>query len=223
MIIGIHKEGRSIILWTIIFMLIIAFSIAYITPTGSIIPYATTAVFLFILAFIMRFFRKSKPQAGTDKNAVYAPADGHIVAIEETFEGEFFNENKLMISVFMSVWNVHINWYPVNGKVLYFRHHPGKFLLARHPKSSVLNERTSLAMETPGGKSLLLRQIAGAVARRIRTYAVEGEEVKAGQEMGFIKFGSRVDVFLPADSVPEVQIGQKVKGCITKLAMLKNP
>lgn len=223
MTIGIHKEGRSIIFWTIIFMLIITFPVAYFTPSGSMIPYATAVVFLFVLVFVIRFFRKSNPQAGTDKNAVYAPADGHIVAIEETMEGEFFNEKKLMISVFMSVWNVHINWYPVDGKVLYFRHHPGKFLLARHPKSSILNERTSLALETPGGKGLLLRQIAGAVARRIRTYAVEGAEIKAGQEMGFIKFGSRVDVFLPVGSIPEVQIGQKVKGCITKLALLKNP
>ncbi|MFO7638061.1 MAG: phosphatidylserine decarboxylase family protein [bacterium] len=174
---------------------------------------------LLIFVFILRFFRKPSRIFRPDNNTVFSPADGTIVAIEEVYEPEYFRDKRLLVSVFMSVWNVHINWYPVTGKVKYFRYHPGKYLLARHPKSSELNERTSLVLETGNNHEVMVRQIAGIVARKIVFYPEEGQLAQSGDEMGFIKFGSRVDVYLPLSSKVVVNLNDKVKGKLSPLAV----
>jgi phosphatidylserine decarboxylase len=151
--------------------------------------------------------RKFEPSAGV----VYAPADGKVVVIEEAEEKEYFKDKRLQVSIFMSPLNVHSNRYPVSGKVKYVKYHPGKYMVAWHPKSSELNERSTVVVETADGKEILIRQIAGAVARRIVTYSKENEIVTQGDELGFIKFGSRVDIFLPLGTVIEVPILQQVR------------
>ena len=149
-----------------------------------------------------------------------APADGTIVAIEEVYEDEILSEKRIQVSIFMSIWNIHINWYPVAGLVEYFRHHPGRFLVAWHPKSSTDNERTTTVVRTPVGHRILFRQIAGFVARRIVSYSHDGLEAKRGRECGFIKFGSRVDVFLPVGSDVHVGLGDKTVGMRTLIARM---
>lgn len=170
-----------------------------------------------LLLFVMRFFRDPKP-AVPGEGFIYAPADGKIVVVEKTVEGEYFKDERIQVSIFMSVWNVHINWFPVGGKQSYYKYHPGKYLLARHPKSSTLNERNTLVIKSPAGTEILLRQIAGIVARRIISYATVGKTVKLGDEMGFIRFGSRVDIFFPVGTKILVKPGQKARGLITPLA-----
>ena len=151
---------------------------------------------------------------------MYAPADGRVCVIEEADEDEYFHQKRLQISIFMSPLNVHVNRNPVTGLVRYFRYHPGKYLVAWHPKSSTENERTTVVYQLPGKTEILMRQIAGAVARRIKWYVKEGDEVSQGQDMGFIKFGSRVDLFLPIGSKVEVTMDQQVKGNKTVIARL---
>ena len=154
-----------------------------------------------------------------DDNVIYAPADGKIVVIEQTEENEYFNDKRLQVSIFMSPTNVHVNRNPISGTVNYFKYHPGKYLVAWHPKSSKENERTTVVIDT-GEAEILMRQIAGALAKRIVNYLEEGDEVEQGKDMGFIKFGSRVDLFLPIGTKLEVEIGQKVKGNKTIIARL---
>lgn len=153
-----------------------------------------------------------------DENLIFSPADGTVVNIKEVCEPEYFRDKRLLVSVFMSVWNVHINWYPLTGIVKYFRYHPGKYLVAWHPKSSELNERTSVVLLDSKEREILVRQIAGIVARRIVYYPEEGMNVQAGEEMGFIKFGSRLDVYLPLSAKILVKHKDKVKGKSTPLA-----
>jgi len=151
---------------------------------------------------------------------ILSPADGRIVAIEETYEDEYFHDKRLQVSVFMSIYDVHCNRYPFSGKVKYVKHHPGKYFIASHPKSSVYNERTSVVIERADGLCVMLKQIAGAVARRIVNYSKEGEEITQGKELGFIKFGSRVDIFLPAGAVTGIKMNQQVyanKNIIAKI------
>ena len=170
---------------------------------------------------ILQFFRnpvRTIPSA--DDTVVYAPADGRVCVIEEADEDEYFHQKRLQISIFMSPLNVHVNRNPVTGLVRYFRYHPGKYLVAWHPKSSTENERTTVVYQLPGKTEILMRQIAGAVARRIKWYVKEGDEVSQGQDMGFIKFGSRVDLFLPIGSKVEVTMDQQVKGNKTVIARL---
>ncbi|MCK4745688.1 MAG: phosphatidylserine decarboxylase family protein, partial [Bacteroidales bacterium] len=167
-----------------------------------------------------RFFRNPRRNVSFVTGTIYAPADGRVVVVEETLEEEYFKDNRIQLSIFMSVWNVHINWFPVAGHLSFSRYHPGKYLVARHPKSSTLNERNTTVIRTDDGKEILVRQIAGAVARRIISYAKEDRLVSAGDEMGFIRFGSRVDVFLPQDCKILVKPGQKVRGLNTPLAKL---
>ncbi len=175
-----------------------------------------TCLAFFIL--IAQFFRvPSRKLAATAKDIV-CPADGKVVVIEETDEPEYFKDKRIQISIFMSPLNVHVQWYPVSGKTMYYKYHPGQFLVAWHPKSSTLNERTTLVIRTESGNEILVRQIAGAVARRIKCYAKTDQLVKAGDEFGFIKFGSRVDVFLPLGTDIKVALGQVVKGMSTLLA-----
>ena len=215
----IHKEGYKIIALTGTLLLIInlALVVFRIFPFSVITVILIASLFIFI--FILRFFRKPSRIFRPDNNTVFSPADGTIVAIEEVYEPEYFRDKRLLVSVFMSVWNVHINWYPVTGKVKYFRYHPGKYLLARHPKSSELNERTSLVLETGNNHEVMVRQIAGIVARKIVFYPEEGQLVQSGDEMGFIKFGSRLDVYLPLSSKVVVNLNDKVKGKLSPLAV----
>jgi phosphatidylserine decarboxylase len=151
---------------------------------------------------------------------VYAPADGKVVVIEETEEKEYFNDLRLQISIFMSPFNMHSNRYPVSGKVKYVEYHPGNYMVAWHPKSSEMNERSTIVIETDTGKEILIRQVAGAIARRIVTYAKLSENVRQGDELGFIKFGSRVDIFLPAGTEIEIPIMQQVKANKSILARI---
>ena len=153
-------------------------------------------------------------------NQIIASADGTIVVVEKVFEPEVLNQECIQISTFMSPNNVHVNRYPVGGKVVYTNYHSGKYLIAKHPKSSTLNERTTICIETESGQKVVVRQIAGALARRIVCYAKEGEQVTQGAELGFIKFGSRVDLFIPLDSTVHVDLEDKVKGGLSILASL---
>ncbi len=219
--IAIHKEGNKIIITVLAILTVLNTIIILFTPLAfSIIVFILLSSLLFLL-FLLRFFRKPIRKTDHSKANVYAPADGTIVAIDNVFEPEYFRDMRLQISIFMSVWNVHINWYPVSGKINYYKYHPGKYLIARHPKSSELNERTSIVISDDGKQEILTRQIAGFVARRVVSYAKEGVMVKSGEEMGFIKFGSRVDIFLPQGTEIKVVPGQKVTGCSTILAVLE--
>lgn len=212
-----HKEGYKIIL--IAFSTVIALSLAanYFVgdPTyrGGIV--ITLVVFLLL---ILQFFRNPKRNFPTHPDHVLSPVDGKVVVIEEVFEKEYFNEKRLQVSVFMSPINVHVTRYPVGGKVVYSKYHPGKYLVAWHPKSSEENERTSVVVHSTVFGDVLHRQVAGALAKRIVNYANEGDTVEQASDSGFIKFGSRVDVYLPLDANIQVTLNQKVTGGITVLA-----
>lgn len=173
---------------------------------------------LFIL--VVQFFRIPVRSLTHDDKQIIAPADGTVVVIEETEEGEYFKDKRRQVSIFMSPLNVHVNRNPLSGVVSYFRYYPGKYLVAWHPKSSTDNERTTVVIQQPGGVEVLMRQIAGALARRIVWYVKEGESVKQTEEMGFIKFGSRVDLYLPLDAKINVKMGEKTKGGVTVVAEL---
>lgn len=216
--ITLHKEGRI----SIILAVIAAFLLIY---TGNEflgkVVWAKALLYvlaIFILIVILQFFRKPKRRVILNNDLVYAPADGKIVAIEEVEDPEYLNTKVTQVSIFMSPINVHINWVPVSGTVKYFKYHPGRFLVAWHPKSSTDNERTTLVIETRNGHLVLLKQIAGALARRIVHYAKEGDQVTQGKEFGFIKFGSRVDVLLPPEAKIKVDLDQPVTGNRTVLA-----
>jgi phosphatidylserine decarboxylase len=213
----IHKEGRRISAMVFILLAILDSSILFLTKAPVWVDLPLVIASILFLLFILRFFRdpgRKVPQEGY----IYSPADGKVVVVEETTEGEYFKDKRIQVSIFMSVWNVHINWYPAAGSLSYYKYHPGKYLLARHPKSSILNERNSLVIKTAHGREMLVRQIAGVVARRIIPYATEGKSVKLGDEMGFIRFGSRVDIFFPPGTEILVKPGQYVRGLITPLA-----
>jgi len=216
----IHKAGFRIILVYLLIVSIVQLGLVFFIKNIYLTAVFGVAFFL-LLIFILRFFRVPNRTVNWEKGKVIAPADGHVVTIEEVEEPEFLNAKAIQISIFMSVWNVHINWFPFNGVMKKYVYHPGKFLMARHPKSSELNERTSLLLETEDGKPVVVRQIAGIVARRIESYVTDdNSQMKAGQEMGFIKFGSRVDLFLPLDSEIKVKIGQNVRGLVSEIAQL---
>lgn len=212
----VHKEGYTIISIAFFATLIINLIIYFFF--GKIGVYITLLPSLLLLAFVLRFFRVPKRSIEIKNNCIYAPADGTVVTIEEVEENEYLKSKCIQVSIFMSVWNVHINWFPINGTVKYFKYHPGNYYLAWHPKSSTHNERTSVAIERKDGMPLMMRQIAGAVARRIICYAEEGRTVNQCNQLGFIKFGSRVDLFLPLDSDIKVKLNQKVTGTQTIIA-----
>ena len=174
-------------------------------------------IFVFFI-LILQFFRDPKRNTNLDDDHVIAPADGKVVVIEEVFENEYFKGKKRQISIFMSPLNVHVTRYPISGLVKYSKYHPGKYLVAWHPKSSVDNERTTIVVENPSIGEILYRQIAGAVARRIVNYAEEGQQVIQGEDAGFIKFGSRIDIFVPLDMKIRVELDQKTKGGETIIA-----
>ena len=211
----IHKEGRAIVIYAIAFCFIVSGFVYRYYPSISLY---VVLILLVLLGFVIYFFRKpDRDIHKAEKEEVIAPADGKIVSIEEVQEDEYLGERCRLISIFMSPLNVHINWNPVSGTVVYHKYHPGKYLVAWHPKSSLDNERTTSVIDT-GEEKILIRQIAGAVARRIINYHTIGQEVKQGSEMGFIRFGSRVDIYIPLDYQIVCEIDQKVKGLQTVLA-----
>lgn len=209
----IHREGYQTIVLIIILIGLSIYFINYYNPVQSPFHYFFYFAALVFLGFIIRFFRDPHREVTKNDTILLSPADGKVVVIDEAAETEYFNDKRLQVSIFMSPNNVHKNWYPSCGTVQYYRHHPGKFLVAWHPKSSELNERTTVVVKRNDGVEILLRQIAGAVAQRISCYALEGKKIEQGQELGFIKFGSRVDIFLPVGTKINVVKNQKVKGC----------
>lgn len=214
----LHKEGTATLLLSALVLGGIYFLLRTTFPAGAQV-YLIIALPLYI--FLLSFFRKPKrPFPVVNDNVIISPADGKVVVIEEVYEAEYLQTRCKMVSVFMSPLNVHINWFPAKGKVLYEKYHPGKYLVAWNPKSSTENERTTVVLETSHGK-VLMRQVAGALARRIVCYAQKEQQVAGGQEMGFIKFGSRVDIYLPLDAEIHVNLDQVVTGCETPIAMLK--
>jgi len=212
-----HKEGHKIIFIT--FAICIVFSlIADYFIQNRIIKGSIVLLLIVFLVLILQFFRNPKRRGTHDENYALSPVDGKVVVIEEVFEKEYFKEKRIQVSVFMSPLNVHVTRYPVGGEVVYSKYHPGKYLVAWHPKSSEENERTTVVVNSSGFGDVLHRQIAGALAKRIVNYATEHDYVNQASESGFIKFGSRVDVFLPLDAKINVSINQKVKGGETVLA-----
>jgi phosphatidylserine decarboxylase len=195
-------------------------AIQFYFPQAFAIKWIIYILSFFLFVIILQFFRSPSLSVTADEKQVLCPADGKVVVIEETDETEFLKDRRIQISVFMSPVNVHVNRNPVSGVVKYFKYHPGKYLVAWHPKSSTENERTTIVTENSAGVAVLFRQIAGALARRIVWYVKEGDKVDQGQQFGFIKFGSRVDVFLPLGSIVKVAIGEKVRGGSTVLAEL---
>ena len=205
-----HKEGQKIIFITLVF--VVASSLL-IDNLG--IPWVSKLVqfaLLVVLVLILQFFRNPKRHTHINDQQVIAPVDGKVVVIEEVEETEYFKEKRLQVSIFMSPINVHVTRYPISGSVIFSKYHPGKYLVAWHPKASTDNERTTIVVENKTYGKVLYRQIAGALARRIVNYAKEGQTVTQGTDAGFIKFGSRVDLFLPLDSKLKVKLNQKVKG-----------
>lgn len=214
----IHREGYKSIGIVFLLGLLLCLSAAYCPH--SWVFYTCLILSVFLLLIVVQFFRNPTRKHTLNPNAIISPADGKVVVIEEVFEDEFLNEKCLQVSVFMSPFNVHINRYPIDGQIAFFRYHPGNYLVAWHPKASTENERTTCVIKDHKGRGILFRQIAGALARRIVFYGKEGAYVKQNSECGFIKFGSRVDIFLPLQSKIAVTLGQKVKGGVSILAEL---
>ena len=213
----IHPEGYIIIL--VAFLILAGFNVLLRCLDSNqwlTIPVAMASLVFFGL--VVWFFRNPDRSIVPNHHQIYAPADGKIVVIEEVEETEYFGDKRIQVSVFMSPLNVHVNRYPVSGEVMYTKYHPGKYLVAWHPKSSLLNERSTVVIKTPNGQEILVRQIAGAVARRIVTYSKTGDQAIQGTDLGFIKFGSRVDIFLPLNAKINVELEQISKGNQTVIA-----
>nr|WP_236017443.1 phosphatidylserine decarboxylase family protein [Roseivirga sp. E12] len=220
--IKIHKEGR--VLLTVLFLVLTALNLGlfYLLEIQEDIFLAVAGFSLLIFIFFLQFFRNPRRKIEINDKHVLAPADGKIVVIETTEEHEYFGgKERIQVSIFMSPLNVHVNRNPVTGLIKYFKYHPGKYLVAWHPKSSTENERTTIVYEIHKGVEILVRQIAGAAARRIKWYIDEEQSVIQGKEFGFIKFGSRVDLFFPIGTEINVQKGQKTKGGETVIATLE--
>jgi len=215
----INPEGRTIVRGTLIVAAVLCALGWWLLPMWW--AWAVTVVAMFAAAFTGHFFRMPHRAPGLDASLVYSPADGEVVVCEQVFEKEYLGRECIQISIFMSLSSVHMNWYPVGGEVVYFRRHEGDYMVAWHPKSSEDNEHTTTVVRTAGGVEVLFRQVAGYVARRIVSYARQGAQVEQSTKCGFIKFGSRVDVLLPVESVPLVRIGDKVHGAQTPIAKLK--
>jgi len=216
----IHKEGYATI--TVVFLILVILNLAlfFLLDPGFVFYTIFGLASLFFLIFIISFFRSPLRNVKSGKGDILASADGEVVVKEETIEEEYFKDKRIQVSIFMSPFNVHVNWYPVSGTVQYTKYHKGKFLVAWHPKSSTLNERTTVVVKTEEGTEILIRQIAGTVARRIVTYSKENDKVVQGEQLGFIKFGSRVDIFLPLGTEIKVGLKQKVSGLQTVLAKI---
>ena len=216
----IHKKGYGVISTVIIIAAIIVAAVFLLIPLKWL-QIAIAAFCSVIVVWAFTFFRVPTNRTTTiEENAVVSAADGEVVVIEEVEETEYFHDKRIQVSIFMSAYNVHVNWFPMNGVVSYYKYHPGKKLFAINPKSSELNERNTLVVKDDQGREVLFRQIAGVMARRIICHVDKGATAKVGEEFGLIRFGSRVDFFLPIDSEVKVKIGDKVKGKITVLAHL---
>lgn len=216
----IHREGIVIIILSILLLLGVNGLAYQLAPYNSDLHWKVGILSVLFFLIVLQFFRNPRREIQIpDDNIIYAPADGKVVVIEEAYEPEYFEDKRLQISIFMSPTNVHVNRNPIGGTVNYFKYHPGKYLVAWHPKSSTENERTTTVIGN-GDAEIMLRQIAGLLAKRIVNYVEEGERVIQGKDMGFIKFGSRVDLFLPLGTKIEVEMNQKVKGNRTIIARL---
>lgn len=213
-----HKEGYPTLLITILFSTIIISIAKLIFPESSVAIWFAYILSGVLLLTVVQFFRHPTRVHTINTNAIVAPADGEVVVIEETNEDEYFKDKRIQVSIFMSPINVHVNRYPIAGIVTYAKYHAGKFLVASLPKASTENERTSVVVKHDNGTSILFRQVAGALARRIVMYSNEGDAATQCGEMGFIKFGSRVDLYLPLDAKLKVKIGDVVKGSQTIIA-----
>jgi phosphatidylserine decarboxylase len=209
--IHIHKEGYKILAYGLTALLILNIAVNIIWSDFGIVKWGFFICSFMLYIFLLFFFRLPVRYFEADPGLIYAPADGKVVVIEETMENEYFRDMRLQVSIFMSPFNMHSNRYPVSGKIQYVRHHNGQNMVAWHPKSSELNERSTIVIKTNNGIEVMVRQIAGAVARRIVTYSKADTDVHQGDELGFIKFGSRVDIFLPLGTEVEVPILQQVK------------
>ena len=217
----IHHEGTNIILVLLVILLIINIPLwLYTTPIA--LPITITSISAVLWLLVVNFFRSPRRKfVGNRENVVVASADGKVVALERTFEDEYLHREVIQLSVFMSIFNVHANWFPVDGEVVYSKHHSGRFMAAWLPKSSTENERSTVVIRTKDGKEILMRQVAGAMARRIVTYAQPGVEASIEDHMAFIKFGSRIDLYLPLDTEIKVKIGDVTTGGVTEVARLK--
>ncbi len=214
----IHKEGYPTIGLALVFSAILIGIAWYFFPQSDVAKCTAYTFSLFVLVIVLQFFRNPSRNWTKNENALICPADGKVVVIEETLETEYFKDKRIQVSIFMSPINVHINRYPLSGIVKYAQYHAGKYLVAWHPKSSTENERTTVVVEHKNGKQILFRQIAGALARRIVMYSKEGDIAEQTGQFGFIKFGSRVDIFLPLGTKINVKLEEAVKGGITQLA-----
>jgi phosphatidylserine decarboxylase len=216
----IHKEGYTSIALCVLFIFVLNALIQFYFPEAHVVKWIVYILSFLLFVIIVQFFRSPIIHISAEETQVLCPADGKVVVIEEADETEYFKDRRIQLSVFMSPVNVHVNRNPISGIVKYFKYHPGKYLVAWHPKSSTENERTTIVTENSEGTPVLFRQIAGALARRIVWYVKEGDVVEQGQQFGFIKFGSRVDIFLPLGTKINVELNQVVKGGRTVLAEL---
>ncbi|KAB2806802.1 phosphatidylserine decarboxylase family protein [Phaeocystidibacter luteus] len=215
----LHREGKKPLFVALLILTALNVLLSFIGLHEYILSGLVLASIV-LYGFMVYFFRDPNRYTNVEANQLICPADGKVVAIQEVEEAEFFNDKRIQVSIFMSPLNVHVNRYPIGGKVVYSKHHPGAFLVAWHPKSSTLNERTTVVVETANGEQVMHRQIAGAVARRIINYAQPKQVVKTGQESGFIRFGSRVDILLPLSAKVLVNIDDRPVGGETILAEL---
>lgn len=216
----IHREGKNWVWGTLITVLLINFLVLNFRAEHDWITVLVLIVTIVFFLLILQFFRYPKRNITRNENYVIAPADGKVVVIERTEESEYYKDKRIQVSIFMSPINVHANWYPMSGKIKFLRYHKGKYLVAWHPKASTENERSTIVVEKDSNKTILLRQIAGALAKRIVYYPRENDLVKQGAEMGFIKFGSRVDIYLPLTAKINVKLNQKTIGGVTVIAEL---
>lgn len=216
----IHREGYKISAVAIAVAIAVIAVLVYFVREWNWFWTVLVAVIVLLAGTIVRFFRIPSRDLVRNPNQIISSADGTVVVVEQVYEPEVLKSLCIQISTFMSPNNVHVNRYPISGKVTYTNYHTGKYLIAKHPKSSSLNERTTICIETDNGQKVVVRQIAGALARRIVCYAKQGEQVQQGAELGFIKFGSRVDLFIPLESQVHVEIEDKVKGGLSVLATL---
>lgn len=218
---SIHREGRTLLFWLLLILVAVNFGLNKWIPEQETVLNVILLISIVFYLLILQFFRNPYIQLPNEEKLVFAPADGKVVVIEETTETEYLNDRRKQVSIFMSPINVHVNRSPIAGVVEFFKYHPGKYLVAWHPKSSTENERTTMVLTHKSGVKILVRQIAGALARRIKWYVKEGTPLAQGGEFGFIKFGSRVDVYLPLDAEILVSLEEKTKGGRTPIARLK--
>jgi phosphatidylserine decarboxylase len=217
----LHREGKSLLISSLLIVLVINGLVAYFFPENVYLRESIVVITSLFYLIILQFFRVPARHTEINPNHIIAPADGKVVVIEEVEEPEYFKGKRKQVSIFMSPLNVHVNFNPISGIVSYFKYHPGKYLVAWHPKSSTENERTTCVVKHENGTEILFRQIAGALAKRICWYVKEGDSVTQGNEFGFIKFGSRIDIYLPLDAEICVNIGDKPVGSETVIAKLR--